>query len=63
MNILYLTYNSVMTLGILRSQVETLLKLLSAKYPHELKFTLITVERWKDYRNKALKTSFRQEME
>ncbi|MDI6784796.1 MAG: glycosyltransferase, partial [bacterium] len=52
-----------MTLGILRSQVETLLKQLSAKYPHELKFTLITVERWKDYRNQALKTSFRQEFE
>jgi glycosyltransferase involved in cell wall biosynthesis len=62
MNILYLTYNSVMTLGILRSQVETLLKLLSAKYPDELKFTLITVERWKDYRNKELKTAFRQEI-
>jgi glycosyltransferase involved in cell wall biosynthesis len=51
-----------MTLGILRSQVETLLQLLSAKYPTDLKFTLISVERWKDYRNRELKTSFRQEM-
>ncbi|MFB3894711.1 MAG: glycosyltransferase [bacterium] len=62
MNILYLTYNSVMRLGILRSQVETLLKLLTAKYPNEFRFTLITVERWKDYKNKQLKSSFRQEM-
>lgn len=63
MNILYLTYNSVLTLGILQSQVAILLKLLSAKYPNDLRFTLITVERWKDYRNKSLKTAFRQEME
>ncbi|MCX7918795.1 MAG: glycosyltransferase [bacterium] len=62
MNILYLTYNSVMTLGILRSQVETLLKLLSTKYPNDLKFTLITVERWKEFLNQALKSTFRKEL-
>lgn len=57
MKILYLTYNSVITLGILQSQVVTLLKLL-AKKDKQLKFILVTCERWKDYRNKSLTASF-----
>ncbi len=48
-NILYLTYNSVLSSGILKSQVLTLLKNISISYPDEFRFVLISYERWSEY--------------
>ncbi len=60
--ILLLTYNSVMTSGILQSQVAGLLKQLKSCYPEDLDFYLITAEKWKDFSNQKKKESFTKEM-
>lgn len=62
-NVLYLSYNSVMTSGILQSQVLTLLQLLSKKYSEEISFTLVTLEHWDDYFDRERKKSFRKQLE
>jgi len=60
--ILLISYNSVMTSGILQSQVASLLKRLKSQYPEKLDFYLITAEKWDDLTNQPRKASFLKDM-
>jgi glycosyltransferase involved in cell wall biosynthesis len=59
--ILHITYNSVLTSGILQSQVLTLLQQLHTAYPDELSFHLIACEKISDVLNRRKIREFRKQ--